>query len=84
MSSVFRVAAAQPAVVGIEKRVPWTRSQITGSPQPPLPYVTERLFSNLKFNHCLDITAPVTGDIRQRHFTTIYIGILIVIFLKLK
>jgi putative heme-binding domain-containing protein len=32
------------------KRVPWTTSRITGSPEPPPPYRTERVFPKLKFN----------------------------------
>ena len=33
----------------IAKRVPWTTSRITGSPNPPLPYVAERLYPKLAF-----------------------------------
>ena len=45
--------------VGIDKRVAWTTSRITGSPEPPLPYVDEHVFPELKFNMCVDIvTAP--------------------------
>lgn len=44
------------------KRTPWTTSRVTGSPTPPLPYVSERAFPALQFNHCLDIaTAPSSG-----------------------
>ena len=40
-------------------REPWTTSQISGSPEPPLPYVTERVFPEIQFNQCLDLaTAP--------------------------
>ncbi len=57
-----RMATAGPPEVGIEKRTPWTTSRITGSPDPPLPYVTERVFPALKFNQCLDIShAPGSG-----------------------
>jgi uncharacterized repeat protein (TIGR03806 family) len=48
--------------VGIEKRVAWTTSRISGSSEPPLPYVTERAFPALKFNQCLDITTPPGSD----------------------
>lgn len=34
----------------IAKRVPWTTSRITGSPNPPLPYISERLYPNLAFD----------------------------------
>ncbi|QDT44324.1 Quinoprotein glucose dehydrogenase B precursor [Gimesia alba] len=44
---------------GIAKRVPWTTSKIKGTPDPALPYETERAFPNLKFNQPLAIaTAP--------------------------
>ena len=60
--SVPRNATADPPKVGIETRVPWTTSRITGSPEPPLPYVTERAFSSLKFNQCLDIVSEPGSD----------------------
>jgi hypothetical protein len=49
-------APAGPPQGGGKQRVPWTGSRITGSPDPPLPYVTERVFPALTFNQCLDIT----------------------------
>jgi uncharacterized repeat protein (TIGR03806 family) len=43
----------------IVKRPPWTTSRIVGSPDPPSPYVAERAFTKLKFDHPVDIaTAP--------------------------
>ena len=42
---------------GIEKRIPWTTSRITGSPEPPLPYRTERLFPKLTFLEPLELVA---------------------------
>ena len=42
-------------------RSPWTTSRVIGSPEPPLPYTSERAFPALKFDRCLDIThAPGT------------------------
>jgi uncharacterized repeat protein (TIGR03806 family) len=38
-------------------RPAWTSSRITGSPEPPLPYTTERVFPSLTFNQCLDLVA---------------------------
>ena len=32
---------------GLEKRVPWTTSKVIGSPEPPPPYRTERVFPKL-------------------------------------
>ncbi len=55
-------AKANPEV-SIPKRLPWTTSRITGSPDPPLPYVTERVFPALKFHNCLDIV-PAPGSDR--------------------
>ena len=52
-------AAAEPAV---PRRAPWTTSRITGSPEKPLPYVTERAFPNLKFKDCLDLTNAPGSD----------------------
>ena len=44
---------------GIEKRISWTASKITGSPEPPPPYKIERTFPKLTFtNPLLLTTAP--------------------------
>ena len=48
--------------VGMGQRTPWTTSRIAGSPDPPLPYVTERAFPSLKFDQCLDIAKVPGGD----------------------
>lgn len=37
------------------KRIPWTTSRILGSPEPPPPYRTERMFPKLTFHNPLDI-----------------------------
>ena len=57
-----RGVMADPPKVGIDKRTAWTTSRITGSPEPPLPYITERAFPALKFNQCLDITTAPGSD----------------------
>src|SRR3954451_21746613 len=56
------VATAQQTNVGIEKRVPWTTSRFTGSPEAALPYITERVFPSLTFKQCLDITSAPGSD----------------------
>lgn len=56
------VAVAQQSEFGIEQRVPWTVSRIKGSPEPALPYITERVFPELTFNHCLDMVAAPGSD----------------------
>src|SRR5205814_1019513 len=48
--------------VGIDQRIPWTASRITGSPEPPLPYDTELAFPALKFNNPLDIASAPGMD----------------------
>ncbi len=62
LTTACRQAMADPSKVGIEKRVAWTMSRITGSPEAPLPYTTERAFPALKFNQCLDLAAAPVGD----------------------
>lgn len=61
--SIQPCSAADAPTVGIAKRVPWTTSRVKGSPEPPLPYVTERVFPELKFDRCLDIS-PAPGSDR--------------------
>jgi putative heme-binding domain-containing protein len=48
-------------VLGIEARVPWTSSRITGSPNPPSPYRTQRVFPEMQFVNPVVLTnAPGT------------------------
>ncbi|MEX0641180.1 MAG: PQQ-dependent sugar dehydrogenase [Pirellulales bacterium] len=61
-AAMRRGAMADPPRVGIERRVPWPTSRITGPPEPPLPYVTERVFPALKFKECLDLTTAPGSD----------------------
>ncbi len=57
--SLVQVDGDEP--VGIESRVPWTTSRITGSPNPPSPYRTERVFPKLQFVNPVVLTnAPGT------------------------
>ncbi len=62
VSASRRCLAADPPRVGIEKRVAWTTSRITGTPDPPLPYVAEHAFPALKFTQCLDLTTAPGSD----------------------
>ncbi|WP_298860736.1 PQQ-dependent sugar dehydrogenase [uncultured Gimesia sp.] len=48
---------------GIQEQVSWTTSRIKGTPEPSLPYETERAFPNLKFNQPLAI-ATASGQKR--------------------
>jgi putative heme-binding domain-containing protein len=45
-----------------ERRVPWTTSRVTGTPEPPLPYRTERIFPHLSFTDPLEITTAPGSD----------------------
>src|SRR5262249_18044464 len=60
--------AAEPApdrenrLSGLEKRVPWTTSKLTGSPEGPPPYRTERVFPQLKFKKPVTITRAPKSD----------------------
>lgn len=42
---------------GIAARIPWTTSRISGTPDPPLPYSTERVFPQLVFDQPVDLIA---------------------------
>jgi len=57
LTAAQHVVEAGRTAVAAEKRSAWTTSRIQGSPEPPLPYVTEQVFPALKFHQCLDITA---------------------------
>ena len=46
----------------IDKRVPWTTSRITGTPEPPPPYRIARAFPKLSFkNPLLMVRNPGSG-----------------------
>ncbi len=64
-SSQPTVDESQPnrvARYGIDQRIPWTTSRITGSPEPPLPYQLIRAFPKLKFEQPVDITSAPDTD----------------------
>jgi putative heme-binding domain-containing protein len=62
-SLLAAAATAAQADPPAGKRPAWTTSRIQGSPEPPLPYVTERAFPSLSFSGCVDIT-PAPGTDR--------------------
>ena len=43
-------------------REPWTTSRVVGSPDPPAPYITERVFAKLKFREPVELTAMPGTD----------------------
>ncbi|MBW3542469.1 MAG: PQQ-dependent sugar dehydrogenase [Planctomycetes bacterium] len=45
-----------------ERRVPWTTSRVTGSPEPPPPYRVERVFSKLQFQQPVVLTTAPGSD----------------------
>lgn len=57
MHGVSDVLSAEPTRDGPPARKAWIASRVSGSPDPPLPYITERAFPSLKFNQCLDLVA---------------------------
>ena len=48
-----KVVENQP--YGLENRVPFTTSRVVGSPEPPSPYKTKRVFPNLKMEQPISI-----------------------------
>lgn len=54
------VSAENDGTSGIEKRVPWTTSRITGRPTPPTGYATEPVFEQIRFDNPVDLM-PVPG-----------------------
>ena len=67
-SSSFLAAIASAALlcqgVGLaQQRAPWTTSRVHGTPEPPPPFVVERLYPALTFTKPLDIV-PLPGSDR--------------------
>ncbi len=46
----------------VGKRQPWTTSRVVGSPEPPLPYSSERAFPAIQFSMCLDMVTFSSSD----------------------
>ena len=49
---------------GIDKRVAWSTSRMVGTPEPPSPYVLERVFPQLTFKNPVELL-PVPGTDRM-------------------
>ena len=58
-----RSAEEQQQPFGIDHRIPWTTSQVIGSPDPPLPYTVETVFTNLTWKEPVFVT-PEPGSKR--------------------
>ncbi len=52
----FAMPALLLATTAFAQRIPWQTSHIQGTPEPPLPYVAERVFPDLTFKNPLDLT----------------------------
>src|SRR5688500_5583446 len=47
---------------GVDKRVPWTTSRITGAPEPPAPYAIETAFPDLRFSEPVELVNAPGSD----------------------
>ena len=60
-SNSLAAAEAKDGSVRAEPRQPWTTSRVNGSPEPPLPYRAQRVFTELNFEQPTVLTnAPST------------------------
>src|SRR5277367_435279 len=61
-NAVETLDASSSMPYGIESRVPWRNSHLTGSAEPPLPYRVKRVFPRLQFREPTDfLSAPSLG-----------------------
>src|SRR6187401_1369990 len=57
-------AADSEKPFGLETRVPWENSRLLGSPEPPLPYTIEKVFTNVTWRSPIYIAdEPGTDDL---------------------
>ncbi len=54
------IPGAEEERFGLERRVPWITSRVIGSPEPPLPFTTERFYTNLAVRNPMFL-APEPG-----------------------
>lgn len=55
------IHAAEPPF-GLERRAPWTTSNFRGRPEPPPPYMAERIYPNLQFDKTTVLTIQPGAD----------------------
>jgi uncharacterized repeat protein (TIGR03806 family) len=60
----FEFAHADEKPFGIDKRVAWSTSRMVGTPEPPSPYILERVFPRLTFKNPVELL-PVPGTDRM-------------------
>ena len=58
------LAKADEKPFGIEKRIPWSTSRMVGTPEPPSPYLLERVVPQLTFRNPVELL-PVPGTDRM-------------------
>src|SRR5947207_10158117 len=56
------LSAADEPAFGIERRIPWTTTQVVGSPEPPPPYTVERTFTNIQWRAPIFVTPEPDTD----------------------
>jgi uncharacterized repeat protein (TIGR03806 family) len=56
------LCAAEEQPFGIDRRIPWTTSQVIGSPEPPLPYTVEKTFTSRTWKAPIFLTAEPETD----------------------
>ncbi|MBM4000419.1 MAG: c-type cytochrome [Planctomycetes bacterium] len=56
------LATADDSFPVVKRRPPWTASRITGTPERPLPYSVERVFTKLTFDQCVDAAHEPLSD----------------------
>ena len=64
-SGVLPSSAAAPTndpPFGIQQRIPWTNSHVIGSPEPPLPYTVEKVFTNIHWRSPIFLTPEPDSD----------------------
>jgi putative heme-binding domain-containing protein len=61
VAAVF-LSAQDPKPAAKTTRAPWTTSKLTGSPEPPPPFKSARVFPNVKLNHPLLIARCPGSD----------------------
>jgi putative heme-binding domain-containing protein len=54
--------AVNSTAAPVSARVPWTTSRVSGSPEPPSPFVTERLFPKLRFSEPIELVSLPGSD----------------------
>ncbi len=59
---VAGLQAGEKEAYGIDHRIPWTTSRLTGSPDPSLPYTVERTFAKIKLERPLFMIAEPQSD----------------------